>query len=154
MNRAMLAAVAVGSMLAFEAAAQPTMKSVAGTYAPVTVPAFGEKPRGQLTLGADGRYSLILARATLAKIASGARTKATADEYKMMGDGSIAHFGKWTIDDGGKTLTFHIEASSFPNWDGQSQKRPMKLSGDTLAYTVPAPSTGGAASELTWRRVR
>ena len=156
-RRTMLTAAAVALPLgAFvSAAAAQTMKSVAGTYAPVTAEVFGDKPRGLLTLGADGRYSVILARAKLNKIAADARTKGTADENKMVVEGTIAHFGKYTIDDGGKTITFHIETSTYPNWDGSTQKRGLKVSGDTLAYVVAAPSTGGGKpTELVWRRVQ
>jgi hypothetical protein len=131
-----------------------SVKSVAGTYTIVTSEAFGKGARGTLTLGGDGRYSVVLMRASLPKFASGARTKGTPDENRAVVDGSIAHVGKYTIDDGGKTLTFHIEASTFPNWDGQSQKRPLKVSGDVLSYTVPAPSTGGPATELVWKRIK
>jgi hypothetical protein len=136
-----------------EAAAQ-TIKSVAGTYSAVTVPAYGDNPRGTLILTADGHYSIIIARATLPKIAAGARTKGTAEENKMVIDGTIAHTGRYTIDDGGKTLTMHIQTSTFPNWDGTAQKRPFKVSGDTLTYTVAAPSDGGPANEVVWKRVK
>ena len=137
-----------------ESAAQ-TVQSVAGTYSIVTVRAFGDNPRGQLTLGVDGRYSILIARTKLDKIASGARDTATAEENKMVTSGTIAHFGKYTIDDGGKTITFHIETSTFPNWDGTTQKRELKVSGDTLAYVVPAaPIAGSQPSELVWRRLK
>jgi hypothetical protein len=158
MSRSMFAAAAVGlsfAVFAVGASAQATMKSVAGTYSPVTVPAFGEKPRGLLILSPNGYYSLIVGRAQIPPVASGARTKATDVENKAMVDGSIAHYGKWSIDDGGKAITFHVEMSSFPNWDRKPQKRALKSSGDTLVYVVAAPSTGsGAPSELTWRRVK
>jgi hypothetical protein len=47
-------------------------------------------------------------------------------------DGSIARFRRYTIDDGGKSITFDIETSTFPNWNG------------TTTYTVATPSGGGA----------
>ena len=158
MGRHTLAAVAVGlgfAVFTAVASAQPTVKSVAGTYTPVTVQAFGDKPRGLLILSPDGHYALIVGRASIPPVASGARVKATDAENKALVDGSISHYGKWTIDDGGKAITFHVEMSSFPNWDNKPQKRDFKLSGDTLTYVVNAPSTGsGARSELTWRRVK
>ena len=156
-RRNMLAAAVAGLALAAmsgAAAAQPTMKSVAGTYSAVSVPAFGDKPYGQMILTPDGRYNIIVRRAKLAPIASGARTKGTDAENKAMADGSISHFGKYTIDDGGKAITFHVEQSSFPNWDGKPQKRALKISGDTLTYTVMTPSTGGAPNDVTWKRVK
>ena len=46
------------------ACAQDAM-SVAGTYAIVTNAPFGDNPRGQLILGRDGHYSIMIARANL-----------------------------------------------------------------------------------------
>jgi hypothetical protein len=158
MNRSMLAAIAVALPLALaasEAAAQPTMKSVAGTYSAVVVSAFGDKPNGMLILARNGYYALIVRRAQVAPVASGARNKGTDAENKALVDGSIAHFGKYTIDDGGKAITFHVDQSSFPNWDKKPQKRALKVSGDTLTYTVAAPSTGsGTPSDVVWKRIR
>ena len=148
------AILGAGLLLAAKPAAAQSMKSVAGTYSPVTVSAFGDNPRGQMILSPNGRYSIVLARATMAKIASGARNKGTPDENKAVVDGSIAHAGRYTIDDKGKAITFHIETSTFPNWDGTSQKRALKVSGDTLTYTVSAPSNGGAPNDVVWKRVK
>jgi hypothetical protein len=151
--------IAVASFVAFalpcgNAAAQ-SVKSVAGSYNIVTAEVFGNAPRGTLMLGADGRYSLVLMRTTLPKFASGARNKGTAEENRSVVDGSIAHVGRYTIDDGGKTLTFHVEASTFPNWDGTTQARPLKVKGDELSYSVAAPSTGAnQATELVWKRLK
>ena len=129
-------------------------QTVVGSYQPVTVPAFGDNPRGQMILTADGRYSIVLARATMPTIAGGARTKGTAEENKAVVDGSIAHSGRYTIDDGGKSISFHTETSTFPNWDGTTQKRPLTVSGDTLSYTVMTPSNGQAPNDVTWKRMK
>ena len=142
---AALAALATG-------ASAQTMKSVAGTYSAVSVPAYGDKPQGQLILTADGYYVQLIRRAGLKPIAAGARTKGTPEENQAVVHGSNAHFGRYTIDDGGKAITFIVETATFPNWDGKPQKRPLKVSGDTLTYTVAAPSGGGKPGEVVWRR--
>jgi len=131
-----------------------TVKSVAGTYTPVKVSAYGDNARGMMVLDGNGHYSIVLARATLPKVAGGTRTKGTAEENKAVIDGSIAHFGKYTIDDGGKSITFHIETSTFPNWDGTSTKRALKMAGDELTYTVTAPSAGGPPNDVVWKRIK
>jgi hypothetical protein len=131
-----------------------SIKTVAGTYSVVTIPAFGDKARGMLVLGADGRYSLVVGRATLPKFAGDNRVKGTADEKNAVIEGSIAHFGKYTIDDGGKAITFHVQMSTFPNWDGTSMKRTLKVAGDQLTYTVTAPSAGGPANDVVWKRIK
>jgi hypothetical protein len=149
---------AIGASLLLVAFVAPvgaqTIKTVAGAYSVVAVPAFGEKARGMMVLGADGRYSLILSRVTLPKFAGNIRTKGTPDENKAIVDGSIAHFGKYTIDDGGKSITFNVEVSTFPNWEGTAIKRTLKVAGDQLTYTVTAPSAGGPAADVVWKRIK
>lgn len=155
-RRTTLAAIAGSLLLATFVAptGAQSIKTVAGSYSVVAVPAFGDKARGMMVLGADGRYSLVLGRATLPKIAGNSRVKGTPDENKAIVDGSIAHFGKYTIDDGGKSITFHVEMSTFPNWDGTSMKRALKVAGDQLTYTVTAPSAGGPANDVVWKRIK
>ena len=141
------------AMPAGDATAQ-SVKSVAGTYSIVSTEAFGKGARGTLMLGADGRYSIVLARATLPKFATNNRMKGTSEEMKAIVGGSIAHVGKYTIDDGGKAITFHVETSTYPNWDGTTQKRALKVTGDQLTYTVTAPSGGGPAADVVWKRIK
>lgn len=145
---AFVLAMASGSTLA------QSVKSVAGTYTIVTQPAFGDNPRGRLILGTDGRFLLMLARTTLPKFAAGSRDKGTAEENKAVVSGSIANFGTYAIDAKDKTITLNIEASTYPNWDGTSQKRPLKVEGDKLSYTVGTPSGGGAPINVVWKRVK
>jgi hypothetical protein len=134
--------------------AAQSFTSVAGSYTVVSVPAYGTNARGRMMLGADGRYSIVLARATLPKFASNSRIKGTSDEYKGVVEGSIAHYGTYTVDDGGKAITFNIEASTFPNFDGTSQKRALKVAGDVLTYTVTTPSAGGTGNDVIWKRIK
>ena len=49
------------------------------------------------------------------------------DHFLSAFGGSIAHFGKYTVAADGKTITFNIEASTFPNWDGTKFKRPWSF---------------------------
>jgi hypothetical protein len=56
------------------------------------------------------------------------------------------------VDEADKTITFHVAASSFPNWNGVEQKRPFTVNGDRLKWTTPA-SSGGTA-EVVLRRLR
>ena len=153
MNRRFTLAIlaAVASFTALVAYAQ-SAKTVAGTYSPVIVSAYGDKPKGQMILTPDGHYSIVLSRNDLSKIASGSRTQGTPDENKAVVNGSIAHTGRYTVDDGCKSITFHIDTSTFPNWNGATQKRALKVKGDTLTYTVTTPSAGGAPNDVVWKR--
>ncbi|MBN3786178.1 lipocalin-like domain-containing protein [Burkholderia sp. Ac-20353] len=129
-------------------------KSVAGTYTLVSNSQYGDNARGQLILSPDGHYSIILASATLPKIASNSRIKGTAEENKAIVDGSIAHFGKYTVDADDKNITFNVEVSTFPNYDGRTFKRALKVSGDQLTYTNNTPSSGGEPHDVVWKRVK
>jgi lipocalin-like protein len=160
MNRQNTLAVISASLLLLslavptEDAAAQSVKSVTGSYTVVSVSAYGPNARGRMMLGADGRYSIVIARATLPKFASNSRIKGTADEYKGVVEGSIAHYGTYTVDDGGKVLTLNIEVSTFSNFDGTSQRRPFKVSGDLLTYTVSTSSAPGPAADVVWKRIK
>jgi hypothetical protein len=114
---------------------------------------YGPHPKGILTVDAHGRYVLVIARADLPKVASNNRTKATAEENKAIVQGSVAHFGSLSVNAADKTITFKIETSLFPKWDGTEQQRPFTLTGDELTYTVPSASGGGTAT-VVWKRAK
>ena len=117
-----------------------------------TLQPFGADPKGSLIFGADGRYVAMIARAGLPKFAGDNRLAGTPEEYKAIVNGAIAHFGSYVADE--MTITFRISTSTYPNWDGTEQKRPFKLAGDTLSYTVGDASVGGGAATLTWKRAK
>jgi hypothetical protein len=77
------------------------------------------------------------------------RLEATAEESKTLLSGTLAHYGTYSVAD--NVLVFHIERSTFPNWDGIEQRRPFTLKGDELTYTTPG-STGAGATQIIWRR--
>ena len=115
--------------------------------------AFGPNPKGVLIFDTNGRYSLMLMRGDLPKYASNNRSQGTAEEYKAIGAGSISYFGTYSVS--GSELILRIENSSFPNWTGTEQKRTnLTLTGDELKYTNTAPSVGGPAAVLVWRRAK
>jgi hypothetical protein len=108
-------------------------------------PTFGPSPKGVVIFDASGHYALLVTRSGQPKFASKNRAEGTAEENKAVVNGSISHAGRYTVNKADKTITFHIEVSTFPNWEGVEQKRPFTLNGDELKYTVPAASGGGTA---------
>jgi len=168
-RRTTLAVISASLMLAGlgapagDAAAQDA-KSLVGTYTLVSAdttdasgkktPSFGPNARGSLIFSSNGRYSIHFASASLPKFASNNRTKGTAEENQAIVAGSLGHFGKYTVDEKDKAFTFHIEASTYPNWDGTAQKRPFTISGDELKYTNPVATAGGGRADLVWKRVK
>jgi hypothetical protein len=117
-----------------------------------TTQPFGTEPKGALILETNGRYVAMIARAGLPKFAGDNRMAGTPDEYKAIVNGTIAHFGSYTV--AGNVITFRIETSTYPNWDGTEQKRTYTLSGDTLTYTVGEASVGGGTAMLVWKRAK
>jgi len=114
--------------------------------------AFGPNPKGVFIFTASGRYASINTRPDIPKFASGNRMQGTADENKAVVQGSIAHFGTYSISPDGKVLILKVEGGTWPSWVGSEQKRDFTLAGDELKYTVTA-SIGGV-SELVYRRVK
>jgi len=105
---------------------------------------FGPNPRGSLFLTPEGRYSSILMRASLPKFVSNNRMKGTAEENQAVVQGSNAVIGTYTVaSDKEQTVNLHIEGCTFPNFDGQDQKRIMTVNGDELKVTSLATTIGG-----------
>ena len=162
MLRELLIGVAVSAAFTTSAFAQ-TAKDIVGTWNYVSAetvapdgkrtPTFGPSPKGIVIFAADGHYALIVTRADAPKFASNSRMQGTPDEHKAIVQGTISHFGKYTVNEADKTITFQVKTSTFPNWDGIDQKRPFTLSGDELKYTVPAASGGGTA-EVVLKRIK
>lgn len=156
----LLVAAAAFVVLATPALAQ-TPKDLIGAWTLVsstirqggnTIQPFGPDPKGALILDADGRYIAMIARPGLPKFAGDNRMAGTPDEYKAIVNGTIAHFGSYTV--GGNVITFRIETSTYPNWDGAEQKRTYTLAGDTLTYTIGEASVGGGSATLVWKRAK
>lgn len=116
------------------------------------MPMYGPNPQGLASFDSNGRYILMTARSGRLKFASNNRMEGTPEEYKAVVQGMIAHFGRYTVNETDKTITFHIETSSFPNWNGIEQKRPFTLTGDELKWTT-AGSSGGSA-EVVLKRAK
>jgi hypothetical protein len=113
---------------------------------------FGSGAKGMLILDAGGRFMFTIIGADLPKFASNNRANGTADENKAVVGKSIAVFGTYSVSPADKTLTFRIEAATFPNWDTTEQKRILiAVSGDELKYVTARASNGGIGT-VTWKR--
>jgi hypothetical protein len=116
---------------------------------------FGSNPIGSMILNSDGHFSHILMRASLPKFVSNNRVKGTAKENQAVVQGAIAYFGTYTVlSDKEQTLNLHIEGSTFPNWNGQDQRRLMTIEGDELKLVNPTPSLGGGTNYSIWKRAK
>ncbi|CAE6785413.1 MULTISPECIES: lipocalin-like domain-containing protein [Paraburkholderia] len=114
---------------------------------------LGPHPQGQLIFGNDGRYVLLVLSSDLPKFTSGERQQGTAEENAKIARGSVAHFGTYTVDPAARIIVFHIQKSSFPNWDADVQRRPFTLDGDRLTYITPG-AFGYGSSKVVWQRIK
>ena len=157
---ASLTTLVLATCLAAANAVAQTAPDIVGTWSLVSLTVvrsgtemelLGPHPQGQLIFGSDGRYILLVLRSDLPKFAEGNRESSTAQENKRFVEGSVAHFGTYTVDAAGQSIVFHIQKSTFPNWDGETQRRPYTLTGDRLTYLTPG-SFGYGASTVVWQR--
>jgi hypothetical protein len=116
-------------------------------------PMYGPNPQGLVIFDGHGHYALVNARAGQPKFTSNDRMKGTPVENEAVVHGSIAHFGRYIVNEADKTITFHIETSTFPNWNGVEQRRPFTLMGDELKWTTPTAS-GGGSGEVVLKRAK
>jgi len=104
---------------------------------------FGANPKGVHVFDANGRFFGMFARSDLPKFKVSDPMQSTADENKAVMEGSIAYFGTYSVDEGGKTISLRIESSTFPNMVGMEQKRTIaSISANDLKLTNPSALTG------------
>ena len=142
--------LAVLGLVAMTATAQTS--SIAGTWVLTAadkllpdgtrVSDYGEKPHGLIIFTPDGYYSIQIYRGDRLKFASGDKPKGTPEEYKDAVMGMSDHFGRYEVDSVKQIITFHVDRSSFPNWDNTTRMTPYELKGDVLSWKVQARPDG------------
>ncbi|MGH6743027.1 MAG: lipocalin-like domain-containing protein [Bradyrhizobium sp.] len=114
---------------------------------------YSRTPMGILIFSDTGHFSLQVLKPGVPHYASGNRSKGTDEEYRATVRGGIHFFGTYAVNEADRTFVFHIEGSSFPNYNGFDQKRNAAVTGDELKLTVGRVSAGGSANQV-WRRVK
>ena len=135
--RAALGAAFVASAL--PATAQSLKEQVVGTWELVSlvvhqgekkVELFGPNPRGIQVTTEDGHFTNIITREGLPLNAGANRMQGTAEEYTTIAKGSNALFGTYEVDEKQSVVTFNVDVSAFPNWEGERQHRVSWIEGD------------------------
>jgi hypothetical protein len=115
---------------------------------------FGPNPKGILIYTSDGYFSLMQSRADLTKLESSNRATATPEEAKAVVAGSIAYFGKYSVDEASKVVSIEIQGSTFANQigsTGDNKRIVTSLSSNELKLTNPG-SASGLNLELVFKR--
>lgn len=140
-----------------------TAKQLQGTWDFVSINIVGKdgskKPgltrKGLIVFTPEGRYSTLLSNEDAKPFASGGRMTGTAEENKAVAMGYIAHIGRYTVDEKAGIVSMMVDASTFPNWTGATQKRTFDIKGDMLVVRNSARSANdGTGSEITYKRVK
>lgn len=136
--------------------------SLAGTWTLVTADVqhpdgsrasdYGAQPKGLLMIDNQEHYSLQIFKAERPAFHAGDKAKGTPDEYKAAVMGSSTHYGTLRIEPDRGVLVFHIQGASFPNWEGQEQRRQYQLKDGVLSYRVAARLNGDVPISV-WRKI-
>ena len=116
---------------------------------------FGENPNGIAFFDAGGHYIITVMRSDRTKYAIdtfGQIAQATAEESKATAQGTITYFGTYSVSESDRIIAIHVEASSFPTWNGTDQKRLFAIAGDQLKLTVRPPRAGSV--DAVWKRAK
>ena len=131
-----------------------TLVSITLEYDGKKMDFFGANPQGQLTFDPNGRFSVVITRSDVPKFASNSRDAGTSEENKTAMEGSIAYFGTYSVSQADNVIKYHIDGSTYPNWQGTDQERLFKLSGDELTLTNFTTSIGAGNAYSVWKAVK
>ena len=113
---------------------------------------FGANAQGRMVLDQAGHAMVVIIGADRIPFRSADRLTGSAEENQAAVQGSQAFYGTYTVGESDHSFVFHIERSSFPNWDGTAQESTIKIEADELTQMKPGPhSSYGVAL---WKRVR
>jgi Lipocalin-like domain len=116
---------------------------------------FGQNPRGVNIFTEDDHFVQIQIADGIPKFASNSRVTGTAEENKAVIIGSLSLFGTYMVDEAARTIIYKVESSTFPNWVGQEQIRPVdSISSDELKHSNAGGSIAGAKTVNIWKRAR
>jgi hypothetical protein len=155
-------ALGLGIALPGSAVAQ-TAKDLVGTWTMVSnvnirqdgsrANTFGPHATGIAIFESNGHYAIMNINPDVPKFASNSRAGGTPAENKAAVEGSIGHYGTYSVDTANKVINLKIEGSSYPNWTGAEQKRTIiSFAGDDFKWS--SPGSIGGTGEVGWKRVK
>ena len=120
------------------------------------VPEFGSNAHGYLTYTDAGTVTAVLGAGDRPIVAASDPQDGTPDEYTSSAQKFVAYAGTYVLDESTGEVHHSIELALYPNWQGQSQLRQLRLNGDILMITASRRTAADGRTfraELRWRRV-
>ena len=112
------------------------------------------RPKSLMIFTDNARFCWIVFRSDRPKFASNNRLQCTPEENKAVLQGSLAYFGTYSINEADRSITTHVEGSTYPNSEGEDQKRIITtLTDNELRYENPV-TTRGDRVEAVWKRMK
>ena len=125
-------------------------------------PLYGPNPEGIAMYSANGYVAVEIMRSiNRPHFASGNRDKGTTDENATTVQGTLAYYGTYTVDEAGKTLTEHVEGSTFPNFEGVKRAiKIVQITDEVMTLELPitqstTPGQGGYKTiQVIWKKLK
>ena len=114
---------------------------------------YGANPKGIAIFDAGGHFIITVMRSDRPRYAQDLPSLGSPDENKATAEGTMTYFGTYSTNEADRTISIHIAASSFPNWNGTDQTRGFSIQGDQHTLVARALPTGGTA-EVIWKRAK
>jgi Lipocalin-like domain len=112
---------------------------------------FGEHPIGEIYYDPKRNMSVQIMKPGVGKFSSQNWLLATPQEAQAAYLAYLSYYGTYTVNADSNFIIHHIQASLFPNWVNQDQKRYYVFKGNQLTLTTPV--IGTAQFQLTWQKV-
>ena len=155
-------AIETAAVLASSAALAQSSNKVAGVWHPVsatmeangkTLLPFGPQPHGKLVFTADLHYVELLNSPCVPRFKSSNPAEGTDAENKAAITGSLALYGRYSVDEHGNFTGNTVEGSSFPNWIGDvrtTKELTLTVEGGRMTESFHQP--GAAKVTIVWQR--
>lgn len=142
---AIAASLIVSFVLSLPSASAETARDLVGTWRFIVnetttqdgskFDTYSKEPKGIVMFDSGGNFVLFIATPNPIKFSSNSRLIGTPEEYKAAVHNAIAYYGTYKVGETAKTITWSIDAATFPNWYGVTQQRHFSIDGDELRFT-------------------
>ncbi|MGA8481705.1 MAG: lipocalin-like domain-containing protein [Chthoniobacterales bacterium] len=111
---------------------------------------WGPNVKGVVMFDGNGRFSF--------QIIAADRPKSEGTSSRTPIGQAVAYFGTYTVDETAKTLTYHIERATFPQWDGIDRTANIASATENefsqMSAPVQDPSLGTYIPHLNFKRAK
>ena len=151
----LIAALGIACLIALPARADSIRQQIIGAWSLIEGgEQFSDGKRipywdaGQIIFTPSGQYALILFK-------DRQKSEGASDPRDPVGP-MVAHYGRYAVDEDAKTLTYYIDTSSTPAFNGVVRTQSIQMNGDTyITMSPPVKLPQGEVIPVNqWRRAK